>query len=174
MNANESALCVAVKAQLGRHPESLRDPLYVIDYEGRILFCNGAFAELLGERRERIAGRLSVLLYPPEAAPLLLMQRVESLLHRTASTTVRTRIQSRRGAIPVELTASTLKQGGKSVGWVIVVRRTKRASPSEQARSGVIGRNARRIRSFHLGASAPADAPRLEETSACEERAPPG
>lgn len=103
--------------------ETCADPVYAIDREGRIVFCNQAFATLIGERRERIVGRLSLLLYPPEVTPVLLMRRIQGLLGRDVPETFVTEIRLGGGAhLPVELTASSLKRGEETIGRAIVVR----------------------------------------------------
>ena len=117
--------CEALASQLGGSPAEFRDPIYVVDRSGRIVFCNPAFAGLVGERVEDIVGKLSLLFYPPEAAPVFLLRRVHSLLGhdvpvpRTLTTEIR---HSGRDRLPVELSVTSLEVEGSIVGRLAVVR----------------------------------------------------
>lgn len=113
----------ALAAQLGVAPEEFSSPLYVVDRVGRIVFCNHALADLIGGRAADIVGKLSLLLYPPEAAPVFLLRRIHALLGHPTPTTLKTHLRASGGReIPVELSVTNLECEGKIVGRVSVVR----------------------------------------------------
>lgn len=97
-------------------------PLYAVDHRGRIVFCNGAFARLVGERTEDVVGRLSLLFYPPDAAPLLLRQRVDAMLHDGSTIVQKTEMRDRDGHVtPVQLSVMSLGGDGQIVGHLVQV-----------------------------------------------------
>jgi photoactive yellow protein len=123
----------ALASQLGGSPEDFPFPLYVVDGSGRIVFCNRALAELVGGRAENLVGRLSLLLYPAEAAPAILMRRVRALLGDPLAP--RLSLEMRRaggGTFPVELTVTDLEDDGELVGRLAMVREV------EKAKSGAV------------------------------------
>jgi photoactive yellow protein len=123
----------ALAAQLGGAPEDFPEPLYAVDTLGRVMFCNGALAELVGLRPEEIVGRLSLVLYRPEATPAFLMRRTRALMGHTVPARLRTEIRRSGGAtIPVELSVTSLKSKGTVIGRVAIVRRILQAGQSEQ------------------------------------------
>ena len=113
----------ALAAQLGVAPEEFPQPLYVVDRLGRIVFCNRALADLVGGRAEDILGKLSLIFYPPEAAPVFLRRRVHALLGHPTPSTLKTHLRASGGrAIPVELSVTNLECEGEIVGRVSVIR----------------------------------------------------
>jgi photoactive yellow protein len=99
-----------------------QQPLYAVDHRGRIVFCNGAFARLVGERAEDVVGRLSLLFYPPDAAPRLLRQRVDALLHDGSTIVQKTEMRDRDGHVtPVQLSVMSLGGEGHVVGHLVQV-----------------------------------------------------
>lgn len=104
------------------HAMPHQQPLYAVDHRGRIVFCNGAFARLVGERAEDVVGRLSLLFYPSDAAPLLLRQRVDALLHDGSTIVQKTEMRDRDGRIrPVQLSVMSLGSDGQIVGHLVQV-----------------------------------------------------
>lgn len=117
----------ALAAQLGGSPEDFPFPLYVVDRSGRIVFCNRALAGLLGGRAEDFVGRLSLLLYPAEAAPAILMRRVRALLGDPLEP--KFGLEMRRagvGTFPVELAVTDLEDDGELIGRVAMVREVEK------------------------------------------------
>jgi PAS domain S-box-containing protein len=113
----------ALASRLGVAPEDFPDPLYVVDRLGRVIYCNRAYAELVGYRAEQVVGMLSLLFYPPEAAPVILMRRVHALLGHAVPPQLRTEIRRRGGGMmPVELSVNNLASEGQIVGRVAIVR----------------------------------------------------
>lgn len=120
----------ALARQLGAVPEDFPRPLYVVDRVGRIVFCNRAFVEMVGYRAEDMIGKLSLLFYPPEMAPVFLMRRVQSQLGQAVPPTLRTQLRRSDGrAIPVELTITSLEHEGGLAGRVTVVREAREPGP---------------------------------------------
>jgi PAS domain S-box-containing protein len=102
--------------------EEVQDARYVVDATGRIVSCNEAFADLVGQRVADIMGRHSLLFYTPEAAPELLKGRIESLLTRQASSALGIRIRREHGEpVPVELRVTRLDEQGRFCGHVVEV-----------------------------------------------------
>ena len=62
-------------SQLESAMTSLHDSIYVVDPEGRIVFCNTALARLTGYSLEALRGRLSTTLYIDDVAPMFLDRR---------------------------------------------------------------------------------------------------
>lgn len=121
----------ALAAQLGGSPENFPIPLYVVDRSGRIVFCNRALAELVEGRAEDFVGRLSLLLYPAEAAPAILMRRVRGLLGDPLE--AKLRLEMRRaggGTFPVELTVTDFEDDGELAGRVAMVREVEKTKSS--------------------------------------------
>jgi len=103
-------------------PMPHQQPLYAVDHRGRIVFCNAAFARLVGERAEDVVGRLSLLFYPPDAAPMLLRQRVDALLHDGSTIVQKTTMRDRDGHVtPVQLSVMSLGGDGHIVGHLVQV-----------------------------------------------------
>lgn len=122
----------ALAAQLGGAPEDFPFPLYVVDRSGRIVFCNRALARLLGARAEDFMGRLSLLLYPAEAAPAILMRRVHGLLGDPLEPKLGLEMRRADGStVPVELTVSDLEDDGEPVGRVALIRQAGRTGSGE-------------------------------------------
>ena len=120
----------ALAAQLGVAPEEFPQPLYVVDRVGRIVFCNPALADLIGGRAEDIVGKPSLLFYPPEATPGVLLRRVDALMGHPPAATLKTRLRASSGrAIPVELSVTSLECEGEIVGRVSVVRPVLESGP---------------------------------------------
>jgi photoactive yellow protein len=104
------------------HTTPQQQPLYAVDHRGRIVFCNAAFADLVGERAEDVVGRLSLMFYPADAAPLLLRQRVDALLHDGSTVVQKTQMLSRDGhATPVQLSVMSLGGEGHIIGHLVQV-----------------------------------------------------
>jgi photoactive yellow protein len=100
-----------------------QQPLYAVDHRGRIVFCNGAFAHLVGERTEDVVGKLSLLYYRPDDAPLLLRQRVDALLHDGSTIVQKTEVRDRDGHVtPVQLSVMSLGGEGHIIGHLVQVR----------------------------------------------------
>jgi PAS domain S-box-containing protein len=99
-----------------------RHPLYAMDARGRIVFCNEAFAELLGLKPEQILGKPSLLFFPSAAAPVLLRSRVEAMLHEGAPSIVTTTLRRPGGeGLPVELRVTSLDADGEFSGHLVLV-----------------------------------------------------
>lgn len=131
------ALYGVLAAQLGVAPEEFPWPLYAEDRDGRIAFCNAAFAQLVGRNREEIVGRLSILFYPPEATPGFLMRRVQALLGEAVRPNVRSAMRRAGGStVPVEISATSLKDGAAIVGRVVIAREV-RTDGNPEARPNV-------------------------------------
>ena len=118
----QPALHAALATQLGGQPEDFALPLYAVDPLGRVMFCNRALAELVGERAEDLLGKPSLLLYPSEATPALLMQRVHALIGSAAPRKLSTRLRCKGGTVPVELSATPLEHEGAVACLVVQVR----------------------------------------------------
>lgn len=124
----------ALAAQLGVAPEDFPEPLYVVDPLGRVVFCNRALAELVGLPGEQIVGKLSIVLYQPEAAPVFLMRRIHALMGRSVPPKLRTELRRSGGAgLPVELSVTSLENEGQTVGRVAIVRRAEQDTPPLRA-----------------------------------------
>lgn len=105
-------------------PDCDREPVYALDEVGRIVFCNDAFLALTGHSSEEILGRPSLLLYPADAAPLLLRGRMEAMLPEGTPHTLITRIRRKDGALlPVELRVVSLFNTGMLPGHLVCVHR---------------------------------------------------
>lgn len=99
-----------------------RHPLYAMDARGRIVFCNDAFAELVGLRPEQILGKPSLLFYPSKAAPALLRSRVEAMVHEGTPSILTTTLRRPGGdALPVELRVTSLDADGEFSGHLVLV-----------------------------------------------------
>jgi PAS domain S-box-containing protein len=124
----------ALSAKLGIDPEDFREPLYVVDPLGRVVFCTWTLAELVGRPAEEIVGKLSLTLYRPEATALFLMRRTQALMGQSVPPRLKTEIRRGSGAaMPVELSVSSLESEGRVIGRVAIVRRSDeadRAAPS--------------------------------------------
>ena len=57
-------------------------PIYVVDTMGRVRWSNDAFGAMTGNLRRDIVGRLSLLFYRADFAPLFLRRRVAALLRQ--------------------------------------------------------------------------------------------
>lgn len=116
----------ALAARLGSAPEDFPLPLYVVDPLGRVVFCNRALAQLVGASPDELLGKPSLLLYPAEAVPALLRERVHALIGDAAPSKLRTHIHRRNGhgALPVELAVAHLDEGGTITGFIVIVSPT--------------------------------------------------
>lgn len=113
----------ALAARLEVPPEDFPEPLYVVDPLGRVIFCNQALAQLVGLRPDEIVGKLSLVLYRPEATPAFLMRRIHALMGHAVPPMLRTEMRRSRGAsMPVELSVTSLESEGRVVGRVAIVR----------------------------------------------------
>lgn len=122
----------ALAARLGVAPEDFPEPLYVVDPLGRVVFCNRALAQLVGLRAEEIVGKLSLVLYRPEATPAFLMRRIHALMGHTVPPMLKTEIRRSGGAkMPVELSVTSLEHEGRVVGRVAIVRPAAQADRNE-------------------------------------------
>lgn len=118
----EPALHAKLAAQVGGAPEDTAFPFYVVDRKGRVVFCNRALAELVGERQEGLLGKPSLLLYPAEMAPAVLRERLHALLGDAAPTRVRTRLRRHGGdPVPVEVVSEAIEHEGQVAALVVVV-----------------------------------------------------
>jgi len=112
----------ALASRLGAAPEEFLEPLYVVDELGHVVYWNRALVELTGLRAPDIVGKLSLLLYPAEDVPALLLRRTRALMGYGARERYRTQLRCGRGMMPVELSVATLGSEGKVVGWAMTVR----------------------------------------------------
>jgi photoactive yellow protein len=113
----------ALAAQVGSAPEESPTPLYVVDPQGLVAFCNRAFARLVGAPVDQLVGKPSLLLYPADATPALLMERVNAFLGHAAPRKVRIRMRRRGGeTVPVELEVSPLVHAGRTAGLAVAAR----------------------------------------------------
>lgn len=102
------------------------EPVYAMDAMGRIVYCNEAFAELVGRRTEEVVGKPSLLFYPSEAAPLLLKSRMEAMWHDGIPGALHTTLLRRGGApLPVELRITCLESRGSFAGHLACVHRVE-------------------------------------------------
>ena len=114
----------ALASKLGTPPEELAEPMYVVDRLGRIVFCNHAFAALVGERAEDVVGKLSLLFYSPQATPAFLRRRVSALAGDEVPRTLTTELRrSGGGTVPVALSVENLEVEERLVGRIAVVRK---------------------------------------------------
>lgn len=108
-------------------PDLADRPVYIVDRKGRIVCCSQALFRLTGYPPSRLLGRLSVLLYVPEATPVFLMRRQRALRGQFVPSTLQTVLRTYSAEhIPVELTVETLRVEGKIAGRVAVVRELAR------------------------------------------------
>jgi PAS domain S-box-containing protein len=113
----------ALAARLGPFPEQFTDPIYVVDRIGRVVFCNHAFAGLVGERAEDIVGKLSLLFFSSEATPMFLRRCARVLVGDEVPPTITTEIRrSGLGTMPVKLSEESLEFDGRIVGRLAIVR----------------------------------------------------
>jgi len=113
----------ALASKLGTPPEEFAEPMYVVDRLGRIVFCNRAFATLVGKRAEDVVGKLSLLFYSPQATPAFLRRRVRALAGDEVPRTITTEIRrSGGGTVPVVLSVENLEVDERIVGRLAVVR----------------------------------------------------
>jgi PAS domain S-box-containing protein len=119
----DAPLYEALTARLGHPVEALDAALYVVDGEGRVVFCSAALARLVGGRIEDILGRPSLLLYPADVAPALLMERVRALVGDPSPRQLSTRMRrGRTGTVAVALEASPLQDPGAAPAFLVRVR----------------------------------------------------
>lgn len=110
----------ALAAQLGTPPENYPGALYVVASDGRVVFCNQVFARLTGAPAEALLGKPSLMLYPPEATPAVLMERAQALAAGAAPRKMRTAIRRRNGGVlPVELQPSVLRTSGEALAFAV-------------------------------------------------------
>jgi PAS domain S-box-containing protein len=103
--------------------ESLNEALYLIDADGHIRFCNAALAQLTGYAAETLLGRPSLDLYAPEDRPAVLDRHTQAFQGESVPRLLEATLLRHDGArLPVELSLSSLRQAGRVVGRVAVVR----------------------------------------------------
>lgn len=108
---------------MGGAPERAKEAVYVVDRDGRVVFCNEALADLTGYSVEKLLGRLSLVLYAAEATPVFLMRRMRALQGKDVEPQLQAQMRCADGRRrPVELTVVTLRIGGHIAGRVATVR----------------------------------------------------
>lgn len=113
----------ALGAQLGVAPGEFPLPLYVVEPQGRVLYCNDALVRLLGKDSAEILGKPSLLLYSAEATPTVLMARMHALVGGGSSQKTKTEMRLRDGGrVAVEVSARALEHDNRMVGLVIIAR----------------------------------------------------
>jgi photoactive yellow protein len=112
----------ALVSQLGAFPDDFPFPLYVVDPGGRLVFCNHALAQLVGERIGDLLGKPSLILYPPDTVASVLAQRLHALIGDAAPNNhMRTRMRCSGGTLPVDVSVSRLEEQGKCAGFLVLV-----------------------------------------------------
>jgi PAS domain S-box-containing protein len=115
--------------------ESLPDAVYTVDTEGRITFCNHMLTALTGYPPEALLGRPALDLYVPEAVPIFLERRRQTLRDELVPAHLETELVCRHGRrILVELTVASLRRDTQVVGRLVVVRDLTARQQEEVAR----------------------------------------
>ncbi|HEY7495164.1 MAG TPA: ATP-binding protein [Candidatus Tectomicrobia bacterium] len=103
--------------------ETLHDAVYVVDQEGHMVFANAALERLTGYSKTELLGQPSIILYTPDVVPEVLQRRREALSGEYVPPYTQTQFRHKNGqCVPVEISAATLFQAGRTVGRVIVAR----------------------------------------------------
>lgn len=125
----------ALASQLGVDPDADVRPLYIVNFKGRIVYCNRAFAEITGYQQKEIVGRLSVIFYVPEATPIFLMRRAAARKGLRVAPKLNTRIRAQGGStFAVELSVRNLLVDGRVAARVATLRRIEPETPARRSK----------------------------------------
>ncbi len=101
---------------------SLHDALYVVDFEGRIIFANTALERLMGSSLEELVGQLARDFFEPSILPELAERRRRAFSGEPVAPTLEAEIIRRDGThLPVELSVGNLMREGRVTGRVVAV-----------------------------------------------------
>ena len=111
---------------------SLPNAVCVMDLEGRITFCNAAFAQLTGARVEALLGQSATAFSATEAAAVFLERRKEAFPSEPMPPFLETELVRTDGTrVPVELAVTDVTLEGQRTGCIAVVRDLKTQRQAE-------------------------------------------
>jgi PAS domain S-box-containing protein len=114
---------------------TLSDAIYTANNTGRITFANAACETLTGYSVEELIGRLSLDLYPPEAADIFVARRAKAYQGHQLPPLVSELIHKTGRRIPVELSVTSIMSGSQVSGRVTVLRDISERREAERTRS---------------------------------------
>jgi len=103
--------------------ESLREAVYVVDWEGLITYANAALEKLTGYQQVELLGQPSALFHDPALVPGLAERRQRALAGEASLPSIEVEIIRKDGRqVFTELSANNLMWQGRPIGRIVMLR----------------------------------------------------